>query len=239
MFGAEEMTMFDMNGILLMVVIFGLSMAAQGYLTRTYGKFSKIRNARDITGAEVARDILDSNGLHNVRIEMAPGFLSDHYDPIHKVVRLSEANYSSPSLAALAVAAHEVGHAIQDAKAYTPLIVRARLAGPLSAVANLGQMALFAGLLFIASSFGQTMLLIGIIGMAAMLVFHLVTLPVEFDASKRALAILQNNGYLSQAENAGAKQVLNAAAMTYVIAAVSSALQLLYYLGFLRGGSDE
>jgi uncharacterized protein len=230
---------FDPMGILLMVVIFGMSMLGQGFLSRTFGKYSQIRNSKDVTGAEVARDILDSHGLHHVRVEATPGMLTDHYDPIHKVVRLSEPNYASPSLAALAVAAHEVGHAIQDAKMYAPLVMRARLAGPLSAVANLGQLALMAGLFMLASSFGQTMLLIGIIGLGAALVFHLVTLPVEFDASNRALALLENNGYLSREENEGARKVLNAAALTYVIAAVSSALQLLYYLGFLRGGSDE
>jgi uncharacterized protein len=234
------MTMvFDPMGILLMVVIFGMSMLGQGFLSRTFGKYSQIRNSKDITGAEVARDILDAHGLQHVRVEATPGMLTDHYDPISKVVRLSEPNYASPSLAALAVAAHEVGHAIQDAKMYAPLVMRARLAGPLSAVANLGQLALMAGLFMLASSFGQTMLLIGIIGLGAALVFHLVTLPVEFDASNRALALLENNGYLSREENEGARKVLNAAALTYVIAAVSSALQLLYYLGFLRGGSDE
>jgi uncharacterized protein len=231
-----------MEGILLMVVIFGLSFAGQGFLSRTFGKYSRIRNAKDVTGAEVARDILDAHGLQHVRVEATPGMLTDHYDPISKVVRLSEPNYASPSLAALAVAAHEVGHAIQDAKMYAPLVMRARLAMPLSAVANLGQMALMAGVFMLmtnAGGLGQTFLIIGIIGLAATLLFHLVTLPVEFDASNRALALLENNGYLSREENEGARKVLNAAALTYVIAAVSSALQLLYYLGFLRGGSDE
>ncbi len=232
------MPMFDPMGMLLMVGIMVMSFAAQGYLSNTYGRFSKIRNAKNVTGAEVARDILDSNGLGHVKVEQTPGVLSDHYDPLSKTVRLSQGNYDSPSLAALAVAAHEVGHAIQDAKMYAPLVARARLAVPLGAVANLGQMALFAGLLFIASGFGKTLLIIGIIGLAATLLFHVVTLPVEFDASKRALAILEGNGYLSPQENSGAKSVLTAAALTYVIAAVSSALQLLYYLGFLRGSDD-
>ena len=229
---------FDMTGIILMVVIFGVSMAAQGYLTSTFRRYSQIRNAKDVTGAEVARDILDSHGLQNVRVEATPGFLTDHYDPMKKVVRLSEVNYNSPSLAALAVAAHEVGHAIQDAKAYAPLVVRSALAAPLSIAANLGQLALFAGLFMLATSLGQTFLLIGIIGLGAVLLFHVVTLPVEFDASNRALAILERNGYLSVQENQGAKKVLTAAAMTYVVAALASAAQLLYYLGFLRGGDE-
>ena len=223
---------------LLMILIFGASMLAQMYLTSTYGRFSKIRNARDLTGAEVARGILDSNGLQSVSVEMVPGQLTDHYDPIHKAVRLSEGNYSQPSLAALAVAAHEVGHAIQDAKAYVPLVVRFRLAPVLSVSANLGQFALMIGIFMLASSFGQTMLLIGIAGLGAALLFHLVTLPVEFDASRRALLILEKDGYLTREENAGAKSVLTAAALTYVVAALGALATLAYYLGFLRRSDD-
>jgi uncharacterized protein len=232
-----------MSGLLLMVVIFGIGMLGQWYLSSTFRKFQQVRNAKNLTGAEVARDILDAHGLQHVKVEGTPGQLTDHYDPMSKTVRLSEPNFASPSLAALAVAAHEVGHAIQDAKMFAPLVMRARLAAPLGAVANLGNMALMAGamMFFIggAGGFGTTLLTIGVIGLAAVLIFHLVTLPVEFDASNRALALLETNGYLSREENAGARKVLNAAAMTYVIAAVSSALQLLYYLNMLRGGSDE
>ena len=223
-----------MNGILLMILIFGMSMLAQFYLTSTYGRFSRIRNGRNLTGAEVARDILDANGLQHVSVEMVPGQLSDHYDPIHKAVRLSEGNYSQPSLAALAVAAHEVGHAIQDAKAYAPLVVRARMVPTLNVAANLGQVALMIGLFMLASSFGQTMLMIGLVGLGLTLVFHLVTLPVEFDASARALRVLEGNGYLTREENSGARSVLTAAAMTYVVAALGALATLVYYLGFLR-----
>jgi uncharacterized protein len=229
---------FDPLGLIMMVAIFGVSMLAQGYLSNTFRKFSQIRNAKNITGAEVARDILDRNGLHSVAVEAAPGVLTDHYDPIHKVVRLSEPNFNSPSLAALAVAAHEVGHAIQDAKSYVPLVVRSRLAGPLSIAANLGQLALLAGLFLIASSLGKTFLLIGVIGLGAVLLFHLITLPVEFDASNRALGILERGGYLSVEENQGAKTVLTAAALTYVVAALSSLAQFAYYLGILRSSDD-
>jgi uncharacterized protein len=228
----------QVNYYILMLIVFGGSMLAQWYLTSTYSRFSKIRNGRDLTGAEVARGILDSNGLQSVAVEMVPGQLSDHYDPIHKVVRLSEGNYSQPSLAALAVAAHEVGHAIQDAKAYAPLIVRARLAPVLSVSANLGQFALFIGIFMLASAFGRTLFLIGIIGLAMSLVFHLVTLPVEFDASRRALVILEKDGYLTREENAGARSVLTAAAMTYVVAALGALATLAYYLGFLRRSDD-
>ncbi len=233
---------FDPMGLILMAVIFGMGMLGQGFLSSTFRKYSQVHNSKDLTGAEVARDILDAHGLQHVQVEATPGMLTDHYDPMSKTVRLSEPNYASPSLAALAVAAHEVGHAIQDAKMYAPLVARAKLAMPLGAVANLGNMALMAGVMMImfgGGALGKPLLIIGIIGLAAVLLFHLVTLPVEFDASNRALALLENNGYLSREENAGARKVLNAAAMTYVIAAVASALQLLYYLNMLRGGSDE
>ena len=234
---------FDPMGLLLMAVIFGMGMLGQGYLNSTFRKYQQVHNSKDLTGAEVARDILDAHGLQHVKVEGTPGQLTDHYDPMSKTVRLSEPNYASPSLAALAVAAHEVGHAIQDAKMYAPLVMRAKLAMPLGAVANLGNMALMAGAMMFmfggGGGLGTTLLTVGVIGLAAVLIFHLVTLPVEFDASNRALVLLETNGYLSREENVGARKVLNAAAMTYVIAAVASALQLLYYLNMLRGGSDE
>jgi uncharacterized protein len=226
------------TNFLLMILVFGGSMLAQWYLTSTYGKFSRIRNGRDLTGAEVARGILDSNGLQSVTVEKVPGQLTDHYDPIHKAVRLSEGNYSQPSLAALAVAAHEVGHAIQDARAYTPLIIRARMAPVLSVGANLGQFALLIGLFMLATTLGKTLFFVGLAGLALTLVFHLVTLPVEFDASRRALAILETDGYLTREENSGARSVLTAAAMTYVVAALGALATLAYYLGFLRRSED-
>jgi hypothetical protein len=226
--------MFSADYLLLMGFIMLISFGSQMYLQSTFGRFSRIRNARDLTGAEVARDILDANGLHNVQVELTPGMLSDHYDPVHKVVRLSEVNYSQPSLAALAVAAHEVGHAIQDAKHYPMLALRARLFPVLSIGANFGPWLIMGGLLLGLSGVGGTLFLLGILGLAAALVFHLITLPTEFDASARALKILEGNGYLSREENQGARSVLNAAALTYVAAAIGALATLLYYLGFLR-----
>ena len=117
---------FDPMGLLLMAVIFGMGMLGQGYLNSTFRKYQQVHNSKDLTGAEVARDILDAHGLQHVKVEGTPGQLTDHYDPMSKTVRLSEPNYASPSLAALAVAAHEVGHAIQDAKMYAPLVMRAK-----------------------------------------------------------------------------------------------------------------
>jgi len=220
---------------LLILFMFALSMAAQFYLSSTYGRFSRLRNGRDLTGAEVARDILDSQGLQNIPVEQVPGQLTDHYDPIRKVVRLSETNYSQPSLAALAVAAHEVGHAIQDARSYSPLVVRARLFPVLSIGTNFGPWLLFAGLLLN----NLTLAWVGLIGFGAALVFHLVTLPVEFDASRRALVLLESNGYLTREENGGARTVLTAAALTYVVGFLIALTQVLYYFSLLTGRSRD
>ncbi|HWG84324.1 MAG TPA: zinc metallopeptidase [Deinococcales bacterium] len=215
--------------LLAMLLAFG----AQMYLSSTYGRYSRIRNARNLTGAEVARDILDANGLHNVPVEMTPGQLTDHYDPVRKVLRLSEGNYSQPSLAALAVAAHEAGHAIQDARSYAPLRARAQLFPVLSFGSNFGPWMIIAGLIFNFTSLAW----LGLLFFAGALLFHLVTLPVEFDASRRALAILEGNGYLSRQENAGARTVLNAAALTYVVGFLIALAQVMHYLMLLLGSS--
>jgi uncharacterized protein len=221
--------------LLLMAVGFGVQM----YLKQTYGRFSQIRNSRDLTGAEVARDILDANNLHNVKVEQVPGELSDHYDPISKTVRLSENNYSQPSLAALAVAAHEVGHALQDAQGYPAIVARARFFPVLSIGTNLGPWLAFAGIFLGASSFlGGTLLWLGVLGFGAALAFHMITLPVEFDASRRALVILEGRGYLSSTENNGAKAVLTAAALTYVVAFVSALISFLHILGIARSSRN-
>ncbi|HWG85466.1 MAG TPA: zinc metallopeptidase, partial [Deinococcales bacterium] len=219
-----------MNGLLLFVLMIGISMAVQAYLMRTYGRWSRVRNARDLTGAEVARDILDQNGLQHVRVEAVPGQLSDHYDPIAKAVRLSEGNYAQPSLAALAVAAHEVGHAMQDARSYAPLVARARLFPVLSLGANFGPMLVLAGLFLALPGLAW----LGIIAFAGAVLFHLVTLPVEFDASRRALAVLGGNGYLSREEVGGARSVLNAAALTYVVGFAMALAQLVHLLGIFN-----
>jgi Zn-dependent membrane protease YugP len=223
-----------MSSWLLFIVMIGVSLLVQGYLTRTYGRWSRVRNARDLTGAEVARDILDRNGLGHVRVEAVPGTLSDHYDPIAKVVRLSEGNYAQPSLAALAVAAHEVGHALQDARSYAPLVARARLFPVLAIGANFGPMLVLAGLFLAMPSLAW----LGVIAFGGAVLFHLVTLPVEFDASRRALAVLSGNGYLSREEVGGARSVLNAAALTYVVGFAMALAQLVQYLGILNQ-SDE
>lgn len=219
---------------LLMIVVFVATLFIQFWLQRTYARYSRVANSRGVTGEQVARSILDAYGLHNVRVEMVPGALTDHYDPMAKAVRLSEPNYHSPSAAALAVAAHEVGHAIQDAKSYAWLRVRHSILP----VANIGSM--FGPWIFIAGMFmGATGLMsIGIWLFAAAALFQLVTLPVEFDASNRALNILKKMNFLDNTEMGGARAVLTAAAMTYVAALANSLATILHYVTIMMSNRE-
>lgn len=219
---------------LLMIVVFVATLFIQLWLQRTYARYSRVANSRGVTGEQVARSILDAYGLHNVRVEMVPGALTDHYDPMAKAVRLSEPNFHSPSAAALAVAAHEVGHAIQDAKSYAWLRVRHSILP----VANIGSM--FGPWIFIAGMFmGATGLMsIGIWLFAAAALFQLVTLPVEFDASNRALNILKKMNFLDNAEMGGARAVLTAAAMTYVAALANSLATILHYVTIMMSNRE-
>ncbi|MBO1437075.1 zinc metallopeptidase [Meiothermus sp. CFH 77666] len=219
---------------LLMIVVFVATLFIQFWLQRTYARYSRVANSRGVTGEQVARAILDAYGLHNVRVEMVPGALTDHYDPIAKAVRLSEPNFHSPSAAALAVAAHEVGHAIQDAKSFAWLRVRHSILP----VANIGSM--FGPWIFIAGMFmGATGLMsIGIWLFAAAALFQLVTLPVEFDASNRALNILKKMNFLDNSEMGGARAVLTAAAMTYVAALANSVATILHYVAIMMSNRE-
>ncbi|KEF35316.1 flagellar biosynthesis anti-sigma factor FlgM [Deinococcus sp. RL] len=218
----------------LILLIFVASLIIQGYLSRTYGQWGQVRNSRNLTGAELARMMLDENGLSHVPVQMVPGQLSDHYDPIRKTVNLSEANYRLPSVSALAVAAHEVGHAIQDKVRMPALVLRGRLAVPLSLGMNLAPLLLLAGLFLQLSG----LLWLGVILFAGALLFHLVTLPVEFDASRRALAYLSQRGLVAGREAQGARTVLTAAALTYVAGFAMALAQLLNVLSIARSQSD-
>lgn len=218
----------------LILIIFVASLLIQGYLSRTYGKWGQVRNSRNLTGAELARMMLDENGLSHVPVNMVPGQLSDHYDPIRKTVNLSEANYRLPSVSALAVAAHEVGHAIQDKVRMPALVLRGRLAMPLSLGMNLAPLLLLAGVFLQLTG----LLWLGVILFAGALLFHLVTLPVEFDASRRALAYLGQRGVVAGQEANGARTVLTAAALTYVAGFAMALAQLLNVLGIARSQSD-
>jgi Zn-dependent membrane protease YugP len=224
-----EFFFWDPTMILLIPAII-LSIWAQFRVSSTYKKYEQVRAASGITGAQAAKSLLASNGINDVEIEQVEGKLSDHYDPRSRTVRLSSANFAGRSLAAIAVAAHEVGHAIQDKSGYVPLKIRQSILPATS----LGSRAAFP--LFLIGFFFNTPFLmdIGIILFAAVVVFNLVTLPVEFNASSRALGQLGSNGMLVAQEVSGAKSVLNAAALTYV-AATAVALLHLIRLILIRG----
>jgi Zn-dependent membrane protease YugP len=199
---------------------------AQMQIKSTYGRYSQVASSLGVTGAQAARQILDSHGLQDIAVEAVPGELSDHYDPSAKAVRLSEGNFYSNSVAAVAVAAHECGHALQDAKGYWPMNVRAALVPAANIGSSVGPMLVMAGIFFSSFSF---LVNIGILLFAAALMFHVVTLPVEFDASSRALKLVDGE-MLQGEENQGAKKVLTAAAWTYVATTIYSLLQLIQLL---------
>ena len=210
---------------------------AQAKVKSAFNKSSKVRTARGLAGAQVARLILDSNGLHSVNVEEVNGFLSDHYDPRSKILRLSSDVYKSPSLAAVGVAAHEAGHAIQDQQGYAALNLRSAMVPSVQIGSWLGPIIFFIGL-FLNSALGQSLAWVGLILFGATALFAVVTLPVEFDASKRAKAILVNQGVVTSTELQGVNAVLDAAALTYVAAALQAISTLLYYAFILVGRRD-
>ncbi|MEZ4830554.1 MAG: zinc metallopeptidase [Caldilineaceae bacterium] len=211
-----------------------LGLWAQARVRSAFNKYSKVRTGRGIVGAQAARAILDANGLQHVNVEQVQGFLSDHYDPRSKTLRLSPQVYQSPSLAAVGVAAHEAGHAIQDKENYGPLGVRSAMVPSVQIGSWLGPLIFMAGLFLNATPVAW----LGIILFGATAVFALVTLPVEFDASKRAKQILVSQGVLAPQEMQGVNAVLDAAALTYVAAALQAITTLLYYAFLLMGRRD-
>ena len=213
--------------ILILVMLF-LPIYASYKVKSTFADFSKVHNARGLTADQVARQILDSNGLYNVGIERIPGNLSDHYDPKANVVRLSESVYGQTSVAAIGVAAHECGHACQHAEEYTPIKIRTSLVPVTNFCSKFWYFAFILGIILFESM--PELVWVGIIMFSAVVLFQLVTLPVEFDASNRALKTLENDCILESDELGGAKKVLKAAAMTYVTALVVSIIQLLRLL---------
>ena len=225
--------------MLLMIPAMIFAFYAQHKVHSTYNKYSEIPASTRRTGREIAQIILRQNGIHDVEIEEGHGFLSDHYDPIHKKVRLSPQNYNEPSIAGLAVAAHEVGHAIQHAKGYAPLQFRTAIFPLANIGTTLAWPIILVGLLFLpnVTIAGVSLLDVGIVLFSFGVLFQMVTLPVEFDASKRALVQINQLGLVAPQEQEGAKKVLDAAAMTYVAAAAAAALQLLRLL-ILRGRRD-
>ena len=214
--------------ILLILVMLILPIWASINVKSTFNKYSDVHNSRGLTAEQVARQILDSNGLTYVGIERIPGNLTDHYDPQANVVRLSESVYGKTSVSAIGVAAHECGHACQHAEDYTPIKIRTAIVPAVNFCSKLWYLAFVLGLILF-EAFPE-LVWAGIIMFSAVVLFQLVTLPVEFDASGRALKTLENDMILDSGETAQARKVLKAAALTYVVALVTSIIQLLRLL---------
>ena len=238
---------FDPLYMLMIVVTLAFSLWATARVKSAFARFSRVPSGTGYTGAQVARKILDQNGLFNVPVEPVgnqmmlfggDGMLSDHYDPTKKIVRLSPQVYGSASIAAQAIAAHECGHAVQHAKAYSPLVARNAMAPVAMFGSHASYVLIFLGFIMHA----MAMVKLGILLFTAAVIFQLITLPVEFDASRRAKAFLTDYGMIAPPDRHGVSAVLNAAAWTYVAAAAAAVLNLLYLLlrtGLLGGRRDE
>lgn len=224
---------FDPTMILVLPALL-LSLWAQFRVKSTFDRFSRVRSSKGVTGAQVARMLLDRFGLSSVPVDRVAGALTDHYNPRDRTLHLSDSVYSSSSIAAIGVAAHEVGHAIQHSEGYAPLMFRNRIAPAVGLVSNMAIPLFFIGFLMR----GHFLMNLGIVLFLGAIVFHLVTLPVEYNASSRAIAILNGTGALAPDELTGAKRVLDAAAWTYVAAALMALLQLVRLL-VLRGSRDR
>lgn len=218
----------------LIFIAFGLSLWAQFRVKGTFNKFAEVPASSGMTGVEAARRMLDANGLTNVAVEHIPGTLTDHYDPTSRVVRLSDPVYFGNSIAALSVACHEVGHAIQHKVSYPMLVARHKMFPVVNLVSGSAPLLLLAGFFFKMSG----LLLLGIIFFSAAVAFQLVTLPVEFDASSRAKQQMVKMGFIRNTEEGGASKVLGAAALTYVAAALISVLELVKYIMIFRSSDD-
>ena len=224
------MIWFDWTIIIIMIPAILLGLIVQIRLSTTYSKYSKVQSRTGMTGYTVARRILDAAGLRHVPIECIQGELTDHFDPRSNVLRLSNGVYNSSSVAAIGVAAHECGHAIQYAEEYTPMKVRGALVKVTNFSSSISMFIVILGLIF---SFRE-LALVGVALFSVVVLFQLVTLPVEFNASRRAVKIL--DGYMDREELSGVKSVLSAAAMTYVAALVSAIFQLIRLLAIVGGG---
>jgi uncharacterized protein len=226
---------WDPTMVLLIPAIL-LSIYAQYKISSAYNHFSKVRALSGLTGAQAARAILNGNGLHDVRVEAIGGNLSDHYDPRTKVISLSEGVYSGNSLASIAVAAHETGHALQHSSGYFPLQLRSSFVPVANLGSGAGPLLILIGLFM--PSFNW-LLQLGIFAFSFAVLFQLITLPVEYNASHRALVLLQEGRLLGSEEVRGARSVLNAAALTYVAAALAAVLQLARFVLIAQGRRDD
>ena len=227
--------MFDPVYLLIAIPAALMAMWAQAKVKSAYAMGTQYQGRCGLTGAQAAQRILDYNGIQDVAIEPVRSFLGDHYDPKRKVLRLSPDVYDGRSLSALGIAAHEVGHAIQDARSYGPLVIRNGLVPMASIGSNLSFGLILAGVFIQAF---HILAIVGLIMFGAVVLFQLVNLPVEFDASRRARAVLLENGMVSVEEDRIVGKVLSAAAMTYVAATVTALLHLLYYASLVLGRRD-
>lgn len=229
---------FDPLYLAVMGIGLLLTLGAQAWVTRSVHKWKQVGLGRGLTGADIAAAILEVQGIRDVRIEVVEGFLSDHYDPRGKVLRLSPDNYYGRSVAAAGISAHEVGHAIQDQQGYAPMRVRQAMVPMANIGTNIGILLIIAGLVVGATGLAK----LGVVLFGAFVLFTLVTLPVEIDASLRARKALVASGIVTRQEADGVSQVLTAAAATYLAAALTAILQLLYWLfrtGLLGGRQEE
>ncbi|MDT2756361.1 zinc metallopeptidase [Enterococcus asini] len=224
------------DGTFILVIIgMGLSLAASAYVKSTFSKYDQVKSVNQVTGTKAAQYILSSQGIHNVGVQQISGDLTDNYDSRNKMLSLSQSTAQSTSVAAIGVAAHECGHAVQDAKNYLPLRLRAAIVPVATIGSQMAMPIILIGLLL------QTQFLIqvGLIAFSLAFLFQVVTLPVEFNASRRALAILGEGGLLTEEELPQARKVLIAAALTYVAAAISTLLQLLRLVILFGGRRDD
>jgi uncharacterized protein len=227
---------FEPIFLLFILPPIALVLYAQWRVKNTFGKYSQVLNQRGISGAQAARKILDENGLYDVPVEQVDGELTDHYDPRARALRLSPKVYGGRSVAALGIAAHEAGHALQHAGNYVPLQLRSMLVPAASLGSNLGWIMILAGIVIQFTALAW----LGILFFAAGTLFALVTLPVEFNASSRAMAMLTNTGIVvNQDEYDQNKEVLNAAALTYIAGFLAALMQLIYWIMLVAGGSRD
>ncbi len=238
-FKAEKIKQKEMTGYYLIIgAIFLISMYVQNKLRSKFAYYSQLRLQNNMSGKEVAEKMLRDNGINDVQVVSVPGQLTDHYNPLDKTVNLSEEVYMQRNAAAAAVAAHECGHAVQHAVGYSMLQLRSKLVPMVNISSKLLQFVLMGGIVVMAMSGNKTILAIGVALFAVTTLFAFVTLPVEYDASNRALAWLEKSGTLVPQEYDGAKDALNWAARTYLVAALGSLAQLIYFASMLTGRRD-
>lgn len=237
------MYFYSYESLMILIPAMLFALWAQAKVKGTFRKYSRVRNHRNMTGAEAARRVLDSNGLNDVGIRQIRGSLTDHYDPRTRVLSLSEDVYGVTSVAAVSVACHEAGHAIQHARSYVPLKLRNAIVPVVNFASSFTWILLIAGLGLLAGSsyqsyyMGNLLFNIGVACFAGVVIFHLITLPVEFDASSRAISQMEELGIVDSEEKTGAKRVLRSAALTYVAALAVAVANLLRILA-LRGRRD-